>query len=177
MSALPLRVCAHPTTTIIAGEKRNASSRFLQIFSHALPAVFASNSLDDTVSSDFKGCHSPWVNALLPSRVGTMGNLLLRMPGRPYQLNTFCQLLLKYRPEDILSMICVLHQAVIPPKMSAGLATRYLSALSPQTGHFHPPCTNALLLHRLLHLHSFTILAPLHPPYLPSCHPSPIPIH
>ena len=30
-------------------------------------------------------------------------------------------------------------QAVIPPKMSAGLATRYLSALSPQTGHFHPP--------------------------------------
>ena len=35
-------------------------------------------------------------------------------------------------------------QAVIPPKMSAGLATRYLSALSPQTGHFHPralmPC-------------------------------------
>ena len=36
-------------------------------------------------------------------------------------------------------------QAVIPPKMSAGLATRYLSALSPQTGHFHPralmPCS------------------------------------
>ena len=36
-------------------------------------------------------------------------------------------------------------QAEIPPKMSAGLATRYLSALSPQTGHFHPralmPCS------------------------------------
>ena len=55
-------------------------------------------------------------------------------------------------------------QAVIPPKMSAGLATRYLSALSPQTGHFHPPCTNVLLLHQLLHPPPL----PLYPPYLTS---------
>ena len=55
-------------------------------------------------------------------------------------------------------------QAVIPPNMSAGLATRYLSALSPQTGHFHPPCTNVLLLHQLLHPPPL----PLYPPYLTS---------
>ena len=92
-------------TAIIAREKRNASSRFLQIFSHALPEVFA------LVSSEFRGRHSPWVNTLLPSCVGTMGNLLLRMSGCPYKLNTLCQLVpLKYLPEDILSMICVLHR-------------------------------------------------------------------
>ena len=176
MSALPLRVRAHPTTTIIAGEKRNASSRFLQIFSHALPAVFASNSLDDTVSSDFKGCHSPWVNALLPSRVGTMGNLLLRMPGRPYQLNTFCQLLLKYRPEDILSMICVLHRPSSLRRCRQGSPRATSLLCLPRQVISIPralmPCS---CIGSCISTPSLSL--PLHPPYLPSCHPSPISIH
>ena len=113
MSAFPQRVHAHPPTAIIAGEKRNASSRFLQIFSHALSAVFASNFQPPHSFVKFRrGEHILWVRALLPSCVRTMGNLLLRMPAWPYQLSTHCVLA---APEILsrgnpLLMKCVLHR-------------------------------------------------------------------